>query len=318
MTPQRYRVQSGDISLQVYTWGDRRHPVLVLVHGYPDNHRVWAGVAERLAARYFVIAYDVRGAGESDAPVGRDNYRMPLLSADLLAVVDALIPGKAFHLAAHDWGSIQSWESVTTEPLKSRILSYTTISGPCLDHMGYWMRKRILSRSFAHQRQVLKQTVSSWYIWFFQAPFAPELLWRAVAGRFWPLYLAKREGVHEAEPNPTQTRDGEKGVWLYRANFINKLTRPEARPAACPVQLIVPTRDNYVGTMLFDDLHEWVPELFRRDMDATHWVPLSHTDEVAGAIDEFVAAVERGDHASTLAALRVHGNNNTDRQAFAS
>ena len=299
------RVLSDGIGLQVHTWGDPSAPALVLVHGYPDNHQVWLPVAERLADRFYVIAYDVRGAGGSDVPAALADYRMEQLSRDLRAVVDALIPGRDFHLAAHDWGSIQSWESVTTEPLKSRILSFTTISGPCLDHMGFWMRKRFTSLSWREQRKAFKQLLSSWYIVFFQLPVIPPLSWRLGVGKWWPLYLEKREGVREAVPNPSQTKDGQYGVNLYRANFQTKLLNPEPRYAVAPVQLIVPTRDNYVGTQLFEDLHEWVPQLYRRNIDANHWVPLSHADKIASWIGEFAEAVDAGKAQSQFAALRV-------------
>ncbi|MCC1497378.1 alpha/beta fold hydrolase [Alcanivorax sp. 1008] len=288
------QVLSNGISLLVHSWGDPGNTPLLLVHGYPDNHRVWQPVAERLADRFYVIAYDVRGAGGSDVPVKLSDYRMEQLSRDLLAVVDALIPGRQFHLAGHDWGSIQSWESVTTEPLKSRILSFTTISGPSLDHMGYWMRKRFTSLSWREQRKALRQLVSSWYIMFFQLPVIPPLSWRLGLGKWWPTYLEKREGVCEAAVNPTQAKDGQYGVNLYRANFQSKLLNPQPRYAAAPVQLIVPTGDNYVGTQLFEDLHEWVPQLYRRDIDANHWVPLSHADIIARWIAEFAEAVDAG------------------------
>jgi pimeloyl-ACP methyl ester carboxylesterase len=301
------RVLSDGISLQVRSWGDPARPPLVLVHGYPDNHQVWQPVAERLADRFYVIAYDVRGAGESDVPLRVSDYLLTQLSRDLGAVVDALIPGRDFHLAAHDWGSIQSWESVTTAPLKSRILSFTTISGPCLDHMGFWMRKRFGSLSWHEQRKAFKQLLSSWYIVFFQLPLIPPLSWKLGVGKWWPLYLEKREGVREAAPNPNQTKDGQYGVNLYRANFQSKLIRPQSRYADAPVQLIVPTRDNYVGVQLFEDLYQWVPELYRRDIDANHWVPLSHADQIARWIGEFAEAVERGDVASCFADARVSG-----------
>jgi len=299
------RISSDGISLQVRTWGESARSPLVLVHGYPDNHQVWQPVAEKLADRFFVIAYDVRGAGGSDVPVRVSDYRMEQLSRDLLAVVDALIPGRDFHLAAHDWGSIQSWESVTTEPLKSRILSFTTISGPCLDHMGFWMRKRFGSLSWREQRKAFKQLLSSWYIVFFQLPLIPPLSWKLGVGKWWPLYLEKREGVREAIPNPSQTKDGQYGVNLYRANFQSKLLKPQSRYADAPVQLIVPTGDNYVGTQLFEDLHEWVPELYRRDIDANHWVPLSHAEQIAQWIGEFAEAVDSGDASRRFSSLRV-------------
>ena len=302
---QQFRIDADGTGLHARAWGDARNPALVLVHGYPDNHSVWRPVAEQLAAQFYVVAYDVRGAGESDVPAALRDYRMPRLAADLAAVVDALLPGRDFHLAAHDWGSIQSWESVTTGPLKARILSYTSLSGPCLDHAGYWMRDRLGSRSLARQRAALRQLVSSWYIGLFQLPVLPELVWRGAMGRLWPRFLQRVEGVTELHPNPTQGRDGRYGVRLYRANFRNKMLRPELRYAACPVQLIVPTRDNYVGVALFEDLHRWVPELYRRDIDAGHWVLLSDPALIATAIAEFVRAVENGTQAEAFASLRV-------------
>jgi len=298
-------VASQGVKLHVATYGDRKKTPIVLVHGYPDNHLVWQPVAERLARQYFVIAYDVRGAGQSDAPAAVADYRLDLLAQDLAAVVDTVIPGRRFHLAAHDWGSIQSWESVTTDRLKPRIASYTTISGPALDHAAHWLRRRALNRSPAAKAQVLKQLASSWYITFFQLPVLAPAGWEAGFGKLWPAYLAKREGVRESTPNPTQTADGKQGVQLYRANFIDKLLHAEARHAACPVQLIVPTRDNYVNTQLFDDLHHWVPELYRRDLNASHWVPLSHPDLIASWIAEFVAGVESGAMPASLQRARV-------------
>ncbi len=63
-------VQSGDVTLAVRTWGDPAHPTVVLVHGYPDNSEVWHAMAPQLARDYYVVAYDVRGAGRSSAPKG--------------------------------------------------------------------------------------------------------------------------------------------------------------------------------------------------------------------------------------------------------
>lgn len=281
-------VQSGNITLKVFTYGNENKTPIVLVHGYPDNHRVWEPVAQRLAADFFVVTYDVRGAGDSQAPYRLPDYHLETLSADLRAVVDSQIGDRCFHLAGHDWGSIQSWESVTANgPLKPRILSYTTISGPCLDHMGYWLRKNTMNLSVDDKVSVLKQAISSWYIAFFHIPLLPAALWKSGLDKLWPSYLKHREQVSESQPNPTQRKDGRFGVQLYRANFRNKLFRPQRRYADCPIQLIVPTRDNYVGAHLFDDLHQWTRELQRRDIDAHHWVPLSHPDIIADWISEF-------------------------------
>lgn len=293
MATQQHWVNSNGVSLYVTTEGPAKAPPLVLVHGYPDNHTVWDKVSEHLTDRYFVIRYDVRGAGRSDKPPRTRDYRMTQLAGDLAAVVDAVIPDQPFHLAAHDWGSIQSWESVTGGALKPRILSYTSISGPCLDHVAFWLRRNVTRLRDGGTRKVLGQLASSWYVAMFQLPLLPEALWRAGLDRVWPDYLRKQEQVREAAFDRCQRDDGRFGVKLYRANFLPRLLRPQLRQADCPVQLIVPTQDNYVGEQLFEDLGKWVGKLSRRDVDAPHWVLLTQPDAVAGWIDGFAQQASR-------------------------
>jgi pimeloyl-ACP methyl ester carboxylesterase len=286
---------ANNVNLHVMTWGQPKNIPIVFVHGYPDSHVVWLPIIEQLAPHFFVIAYDVRGAGQSDVPAKIADYRLDILSQDLAAVVDAVIPNRRFHLVGHDWGSIQCWQSVTTDRLKGRLASYTTLSGPSLDHAGHWMRRRLLNPSIDPTHNAFKQLFSSWYIGMFQLPFLPELVWKNGLGKNWSKYLAAREGVHESHPNPTQTKDGQYGVRLYRANFLSKMTIPQEMHAHCPVQLIVLKKDNYVNAFLFDDLTHWVKDLYRRELNAGHWAVLSDPQTIAAWINEWVTAQESGD-----------------------
>lgn len=304
MTSNTHTISSGNLKLHAVSYGDPQNLPVILVHGYPDNSLVWQPVAELLAEDFFVIAYDVRGAGKSDVPANTADFQLDLLSQDLQAVADALIPGRRFHLVGHDWGSIQSWESVTTERLRGRIASFTSISGPSLDHVGLWMRRNARRLSPA----IISQLLSSWYIFMFQLPWLAPAIWQAGLGELWPRVLEKREGVTEPKTNPTQTADGKNGVGLYRANFIQKLLHPQERHAHCPVQLIVPTEDNYVGPHLFEDLHQWVPDLYRRQIGAGHWLPLSNPQVLARWIREFVQAIETGTVTNALAHARIVGD----------
>lgn len=285
---QQQWVNNNGVSLHVVTDGDKARPALVLVHGYPDNHSVWNDITSHLTSHYFVIRYDVRGAGLSSAPARTRDYRMHYLAADLACVVDAIIPNRSFHLAAHDWGSIQSWEAVTTSPLSSRVLSYTTISGPCLDHVASWARDNLSSQGVGGKGKVFKQLASSWYVCLFQLPLLPEALWRAGLDRLWPTYLTRQEQITGATYNRFQKKDGCHGVKLYRANVLPRLLNPQPRRALCPVQLIVPRQDNYVGEQLSEGLEQWADVLVRKEIDAPHWVVLTHPETVARWIDEFI------------------------------
>ena len=50
-------------------------PPLLLLHGFPQSHAMWAPVAARLAQRFTVVAPDLRGYGASSAPESRGGER---------------------------------------------------------------------------------------------------------------------------------------------------------------------------------------------------------------------------------------------------
>ncbi|MFM0038027.1 alpha/beta fold hydrolase [Paraburkholderia strydomiana] len=298
-------VESGGVRLAVYVSGPREAPPIVLVHGYPDSAAIWEPVRAQLDARYRVIAYDVRGAGASDAPATRSAYRLERLAADLAAVADATCGTCPFHLVGHDWGSIQSWEAVTDPAFEGRIASYTSISGPCHDHASPGLRggeanrpsRETAKRPFGSG---MRQTLKSWYIFFFHLPWLPELMWRASGARLWPLWLRVTEHVHPAR-DPAQMRNAINGLNLYRANFIDKLLRPRARHAHAPVQFIVPLRDRYVGPELSLGLEGWLGAYERSEIDAGHWVVLREPARIAACIERFVSR-HRTEHDGLAAA----------------
>jgi pimeloyl-ACP methyl ester carboxylesterase len=259
-------------------------PTVLLLHGYPDNQAVWDRVVPLLTGRHRVLTYDVRGAGGSDAPPDVPQYSLRCLLADLVAVFDALAPAGPVHLVGHDWGSIQLWEAVTEPALAPRIASFTSVSGPCLDHAGQWMRDRWRHpRGWPHG---LRQLGKSWYIGYFQLPVLPELAWRSgLAGRL----VQRGEGL----PVRPAADDGRHGLALYRANMFRRLGVPRQRRTDVPVQLVVPTRDRFVDPRLLADTERWAPRLRRHTLDARHWVPYSHPERLAGWIAGFVDDVER-------------------------
>ena len=61
--------------LYMKTWGDEK-PALVLVHGYPDNQEVWEPVIQELIQDFYIVTYDVRGAGQSSIPARIHDYRL--------------------------------------------------------------------------------------------------------------------------------------------------------------------------------------------------------------------------------------------------
>ena len=289
----RRTVTSGGVDLAVFEIGDPGAPPVLLVHGYPDTHRVWDEVAADLAADHRVIRYDVRGAGASGHPNRLSGYRLDQLADDLFAVADAVSPDRPVHLAAHDWGSIQAWHAATDERAAGRIASYTTMSGPCLDHVGHWFRRRFTRPTPHNVAQLVGQELKSWYIAVFHIPMLAPAAWRLVLAKRWTKILELTEGVQARPGHPAATlrTDAVRGISLYRANMIPRLSHPTSRYARVPVQLITLTKDRFVSPELAgSDLDRWAPDLRRRAIAAGHWSALSdQASTVARMIREFAA-----------------------------
>ncbi|MGW3307144.1 SDR family oxidoreductase [Streptomyces sp. NPDC001073] len=298
------RVRTGGVELCVAELGDASNPTVVLVHGYPDSKEVWSEVASRLADRFHVVLYDVRGHGRSTAPQPlRGGFTLEKLTDDFLAVADAVSPDRPVHLVGHDWGSVQSWEFVTVERTRGRIASFTSMSGPSLDHFGHWINKRLTRPTPRRVGQLLGQGAKSWYVYLLHTPVLPELAWRGPLGTRWPKILERVEKVPRGDyPTSSLRTDAAHGAWLYRDNVRARLRRP--RPDAyahAPVQLVTPLGDAFLSERLYDELELWAPGVVRHTLPAKHWVPRTRPDQLASWITEFVTTHEGGRPAATPA-----------------
>ena len=284
------RIATTDVELSLQISGPEDAPIVVLVHGYPDNRSVWDLVVDDLERDHRVATYDVRGAGESTAPSSRSGYKMNRLVDDLVAVLDQVAPdGQAVHLVGHDWGSCQLWGAVMRESndarLRGRLASFTSISGPGLDLFAHFLRNGLRQRRFG---AVGRQLLHSWYIAAFQLPFVPELVFSRLGGRI-RARLEKRQHLDGHWDDETFRDDARNGLNLYRANRLDF----RRSTTAVPVQLIVPTKDAFVTPALFDDVETFAPDLRRLDVVANHWVVQTRPQLIADSVRAFVIDVER-------------------------
>jgi pimeloyl-ACP methyl ester carboxylesterase len=281
LPPSKSTATSADgTRLAVYTYGDHDAPVLVCVHGYPDNASLWEPVAELLAGDFQVITYDVRGAGASDHPSSTSAYALDRLQEDFRAVIDQVSPERPVHVLAHDWGSIQSWHFITDPSLQARIASFVSISGPSLDHAGYFIRRR--------DRAVLKQLVHSWYIFYFHLPWLPERGWR----QGWA-HRAFNRLEKQLPDDKRSIGDYVNGMKLYRANVLPRLLRPAQRRTDVPVLAVSPDNDPFVTTPLQTDVARWAPNLSVKVIRGGHWMPRNDPGLVAGLVREHTGQVAR-------------------------
>jgi NAD(P)-dependent dehydrogenase (short-subunit alcohol dehydrogenase family)/pimeloyl-ACP methyl ester carboxylesterase len=301
-------VESNGVKLAVHERGRRDAPTVLLVHGYPDTSSTWDAVADALANRFHVVTYDVRGAGESDRPRRRAEYKLAVLAADIRAVADAVSPHRTVHLVGHDWGSVQCWEAVTDPDGQSRFASYTSISGPLLDHVAAWIRAR---RNLRGLPGLLGQALRSWYMLLMHVPGLVPLMWRIGMAKSFAPALQRTEGLPQVEgwPAPTLAKDGARGVQIYRANIVPGLRHPRDRRTSVPVQVITPTGDRYVKAALAATAPvPWTDRLWVRRVRAGHWVQHKSPEGLANAITDLVAHVEGEPEPRALRRHRVVGS----------
>jgi NAD(P)-dependent dehydrogenase (short-subunit alcohol dehydrogenase family)/pimeloyl-ACP methyl ester carboxylesterase len=301
-------VRTGGVELCVAELGDPARPTVVLVHGYPDSKEVWSQVAARLAGEFHVVAYDVRGHGRSTAPRPlRGGFTLEKLTDDFLAVADAVSPDRPVHLVGHDWGSVQAWEFTTVRRTEGRIASFTSMSGPSLDHFGHWIDRRVKRPTPHGVGQLLGQGARSWYVYLLHTPVLPELAWRGPLGKHWPKVLERVEKVPRGDyPTSSLPSDAAHGAWLYRDNVRPRMRSPrQDAHAHAPVQVITPLEDRFLSERLDDELERWVPRLTRRTIRAGHWIPRTRPDRLAAWIGEFVTSVEEG-HGAPAEASGTH------------
>lgn len=281
------------LAMHTYTGFDPGCPTILAIHGYPDNHHVWDGVAEKLSRRYNVVAYDVRGSGESSTPTSRSGYQLTQLVADVGAVIDSLGVDQV-HLLGHDWGSIQGWSAVTDESVMAKIASYTSISGPHLNYAGRFLRSPRTPRAVV---DVARQFLASGYIWFFLCPVVPEMAIRSGAAAK-VFETVERIGLSSAE-SPRRAaslrsiRDYVNGLNLYRANMPGPILAPGAPlpQTTVPVQVLIARQDHFV-TPALQRFAGSIPARSRvLPIEGGHWVVASHPDVVARLTGEWVNQV---------------------------
>jgi NAD(P)-dependent dehydrogenase (short-subunit alcohol dehydrogenase family)/pimeloyl-ACP methyl ester carboxylesterase len=288
------------LAVHAYTEIDRQRPTVLAIHGYPDNHHLWDGVAAQLEGRYNFVAYDVRGAGESARPASRSGYRFAQLISDVGAVIDSLGVGQV-HLLAHDWGSIQGWAAVTDDEVMSKVASFTSISGPHLKYAGRFLRSPRTPRGVF---DVVRQFMASGYIWFFLTPGLPELMIRSGLGVKVIEAFARIGNSSTRTQSPAAIRstgDYLNGLNLYRANMPAPFLAPGAQlpQTNVPVQVLAPRMDIFV-TPALQRFTGSIPLGGRVvPIEGGHWVVTSRPDVIARLTGEWIDQVISGAAAST-------------------
>jgi pimeloyl-ACP methyl ester carboxylesterase len=259
--------------------------LLILLHGFPEFWYGWRKQIPYFAdAGYRVWAPDQRGYNLSDKPRGIAAYNLDALAADVVGLIDAAGQEKAF-LVGHDWGGAAAWWVATKCP--QRLEKLVVMNAP----YGSVMTKS-LRRNPAQRRK-------SWYMFFFQLPWLPELVshrrnWRMLTGML--LSSSIRGTFSKADLEEYRQAWSQPGAYKAMLEWYRAMMR--ARPSPAPRQPIsVPTlllwgaQDRFLGRDLAEASIKKCSQgqlVFLED--ATHWLHHEQPERVNTLIQEFLQA----------------------------
>ena len=146
---------------QIFNRAGGDGPPVLLLHGFPQTHAMWHGVAPQLAKSYRVVVPDLRGYGQSSKPPGTDPYSFRHMAADQCALMHSL-GHDSFHLVGHDRGGRVAHRLALDAP---DAVSSLTVMDIVPTHL-------LLD-------ELTRQVAKAYYHWFFLAqpyPFPEEMI----------------------------------------------------------------------------------------------------------------------------------------------
>jgi pimeloyl-ACP methyl ester carboxylesterase len=148
----RIAVENVELEVQVEEPADNpQGPAVLLLHGWPDSHRLWRHQVPGLTAAGFrTIAPDLRGFGASDRPADVAAYGLAQTIGDVLGVLDHLGLDRV-HVVGHDWGAAVAWALAALVPDRVDHLVALSVGHP-----------------LAFRDAGLPQREKSWYMLLFQ------------------------------------------------------------------------------------------------------------------------------------------------------
>jgi pimeloyl-ACP methyl ester carboxylesterase len=226
-------------------------PLLVMVHGFPDFWYTFRDQMDALSSEYQTVAIDLRGFNLSDKPAGVESYAMPLLVADVAAVIRQLGKEQAI-VVGHDWGGAVAWYLALTQPQMVEKLVILNLPHP----NGLVRELRANPRQYensAYARAFLEKDPSAPDV-FFGGPMTPETL------SSWVKNPEARKRYVEA----FQKSDFNAMLSYYKANYpriepgSEPLPPPALPKARMPVLMFHGLEDEALLPGALNDTWEWL------------------------------------------------------------
>ncbi|RUS85364.1 hypothetical protein EGW08_006907 [Elysia chlorotica] len=252
-----------DVRIHYVASGPEDKPLMLFMHGFPEFWFSWRHQIKEFQSDYRVVAFDMRGYNESDKPSGLAAYSLHKLMADVKQVILAL-GYKSCTLVAHDWGGGIAWGFARLYPdYVDKLIIMNAPPGPV-------MQKLIKKDS--------KQRKMSWYMFFFQLPFLPELLMKSQNYNM-IVDIFKSTGMDQDEINAYKHVFSQPGALTPPLNYYRAALQRVGGPVnydlnyTMPVLLIWGCQDVALSSAFPDLVEKANPKItVKRIQDANHFV----------------------------------------------
>jgi pimeloyl-ACP methyl ester carboxylesterase len=97
-------------------------PPIALAHGFGVSHDMWSPQRAQLSERNRLILWDARGHGSSSMPPDDEAYSMPVLAADLAAVLDDAGEALDSVIGGMSFGGMIALQFAVDYPARTRAL----------------------------------------------------------------------------------------------------------------------------------------------------------------------------------------------------
>jgi len=258
-------------------------PLLLLLHGFPENHYSWRYQMGPLGKRFCVVAPDLRGYNLTER---KGPYDIKTLCDDVLGLIHAFGADRAV-VAGHDWGAIILWNFALEHPEALAKLIALNVS--------------FMPRGPKPPLEMLTDARFD-YIRFFQKPGEAEAAIEPdIDGFIRTAFLnnaANRNFISEAELKVFA--DGFRGpggitpaIEYYRNFNRNWEITPHhaGKKVMTPALMILAEKDPVVRPEMADGIERYVPNVKVVRIDCGHWTQQEAPEATNRAILEFIADV---------------------------
>ena len=276
-------IKTNGIQLHVVQAGPKSGIPVVLLHGFPEFWYGWRKqIPALMQAGCRVIVPDQRGYNLSDKPKGVKKYDVTTLVEDIIGLIDALEYEKV-NLVGHDWGAVVAWALALLHPERLHKVSIMNVPHPAV-------MRRFLTRD-------IEQIRRSWYVFFFQLPWIPEMGmkqndWRGAVGALrgsGKIHTFTNDDIVKYKEAWSQPGAMTSMINWYRAVIRHMPKLPEDPRIKVPTLMMWGMKDVALSHRMARPSMDYVEQgnliLFP---DATHWVQHDATEEVNHYLIDFL------------------------------